>query len=105
MTMIRRTLPALLLAVLLAPAASALEDEDYIGSIELVGFPYCPENSLPAWGQVLSVDPNFALHALLGNRFGGDASNGNFALPDLRPHTPKGMTYCVVFHGLYPAQQ
>jgi len=105
MTMIRIALAALILAVCLGRNASALDGNDYMGSIELVGFSYCTEGSQPAWGQLLSTDDRAALYSLFGNRFGGDPAQKTFALPDLRNQTPKGMTYCVVLEGPYPPPQ
>lgn len=103
MTMVRAALATLLLALLLGRGAAAYqESDDYMGSIELVAYPFCPVNSVPAWGQTLSIDPNQALFVLFGNRFGGDKNQGTFALPDLRDIAPKGMTYCVVYTGPYP---
>jgi microcystin-dependent protein len=102
--MLRSALAALLLATLLGRDASAGDEDDYMGSIELVGFPYCAEHSLPAWGQLLSIDDRAALYSLFGNRFGGDAAQKTFALPDLRDQAPKGMMYCVVIEGPFPTQ-
>ena len=105
MTMVRSALAALLFATLLGRAAAAWDDDNYIGSIELVGFPYCTQHRVPAWGQVMSSDRYAALYYLFGNRFGGDAAQKTFALPDLRGQTPAGMMYCVVIEGTFPTRQ
>lgn len=66
----------------------------FLGEIRL--FPF-PENNVPAhWalcnGQLMSVQQNAALNALLGTQFGGDGRN-TFALPDLRGRAIIG-AYC-----------
>jgi len=58
---------------------------------------------MPAAGQLLSIAQNTALFSLLGNRYGGD-SQTTFALPDLRPVTPNGMTYSICVQGVFPTQ-
>lgn len=69
-----------------ASSASAGTDE-YIGELMLVGFNYCPQGSLPAAGQTLSISSNQALFALYGTLYGGDGQT-NFKLPDLRGRAP-----------------
>jgi len=104
MTLLRIALASLLLAAGCGRGTLAADEYgDYIGSIELVGFPFCPVGSYPAWGELLPTGTYGALFALLGNRFGGDSSQGSFALPDLRDRTPTGMTWCVVLEGPFPA--
>lgn len=97
-----------------SPTASlALGEQDYIGSIELVGFSYCPEGTTEMRGQLLAVQNYQALYSLLGNRFGGDAGKGTFQLPNMMevengryvPKAPvEGMRYCMVIDGDYPSQ-
>ena len=113
--MARRT--AALLAAALAAAlpgpASALGERDYVGSIELVGFTYCPQGTIPLHGQLLSTDSFPLLFGVLGNRYGGSAAKKTFAVPDYREiedgryvdRAPvPGMRYCLVTDGDYPAQ-
>lgn len=64
--------------------------EFWMGQIMLVGFNYAPMNTLLCQGQILSINQNEALFALLGTTFGGDGVV-NFALPDLRGRVPMGV--------------
>jgi hypothetical protein len=57
---------------------------------------------VPANGQLLPIAQNVALFALLGVKYGGDGKS-TFALPDLRPVTPSGMTYSICVNGDWPA--
>ena len=56
---------------------------------------------VPANGQILPIGQNQALFALLGTTYGGDGKT-TFALPDLRPVTPNGMTYSICIYGVWP---
>ena len=56
---------------------------------------------VPANGQLMSIQQNVALFALLGVKYGGDGKS-TFALPDLRPVTPSGMTYSICTYGDWP---
>ena len=57
---------------------------------------------VPANGQILPIAQNVALFSLLGVKYGGDGKS-TFALPDLRPVTPSGMTYSICVYGDWPA--
>jgi hypothetical protein len=57
---------------------------------------------LPAKGQLLPINTNIALFSLLGTQFGGDGVT-TFALPDLRPVTPNGLTYSICNLGVFPS--
>lgn len=105
--MTHRILALLLAAALLAGGPRpgfAFSDEPYVGAVELVGFRYCPAGSLPAAGQWLSESDNAGLFALIGRRYGGDASTGTFVLPNLQNQAPAGMLYCIVIEGAFPAR-
>lgn len=56
---------------------------------------------LPADGRLLQISENEVLYSLLGTRYGGDGKM-TFALPNLRPITPNGLTYSVCVWGVYP---
>jgi microcystin-dependent protein len=71
------------LFALLASAGAASAYDEYLGEVRAFPYEYCPENWAPAWGQIMPINTNTALFALLGNRYGGDG-RANFALPDLR---------------------
>jgi len=75
-------------------APEATSQEDYLGEVMLVGFNFCPRGTLPAEGQLLSINQNTALFSLYGTIYGGDGRT-TFALPDLRGRAP-------VHHGSGP---
>jgi microcystin-dependent protein len=78
----------------------------YIGEIRMFPFDSVPRGWARADGTLLPIDQNGALHALLGNQFGGDGTT-NFALPDLRGQMPisKGAVhFCIALSGMFPAQ-
>jgi hypothetical protein len=57
----------------------------------------------PANGQVLPINQNQALFALIGTTYGGNGTS-TFALPDLRSATPNHMTYSICTAGIFPSQ-
>lgn len=59
----------------------------YLGEIRLLSFNYAPKGWAMCAGQLLPINQNTALFALLGTQFGGNGVN-NFALPDLRSRVP-----------------
>jgi microcystin-dependent protein len=61
----------------------------FLGEIRLFPFGIIPRGWAPCNGQLLSVQSNAALFALLGSRFGGDGST-TFGLPDLRGRVAVG---------------
>lgn len=64
--------------------------DPFLGELKLVGFSFPPRGWLPCEGQLLSINQNQALFALLGTIYGGDGRN-TFALPDLRDRVPVGV--------------
>jgi microcystin-dependent protein len=61
--------------------------ESFIGLIVPVAFDFEPRGWLHCRGQVLPINQNQALFALIGTTYGGDGRT-NFALPDLRGRVP-----------------
>jgi microcystin-dependent protein len=59
----------------------------FIGEIRLVSFNFAPRNWAQCNGQILPINQNQALFALLGTTFGGNGQT-TFALPDLRDKVP-----------------
>src|SRR5215216_4625641 len=59
----------------------------YLGELKLVSFAFAPQGWAQCNGQLLPINQNQALFALLGTTFGGNGQT-NFALPDLRERTP-----------------
>jgi microcystin-dependent protein len=62
-------------------------NESYIGQIMLFAGNFAPVGWALCNGQLLPVNQNQALFAVIGNRFGGDGVT-QFALPDLRGRAP-----------------
>ena len=61
-----------------------------IGEIRLVAFTFAPKGWAFCAGQLLTINQNQALFALLGTAYGGDGRT-TFALPDLRGRVAVGM--------------
>ena len=59
----------------------------YLAEIRLTSFAYAPKGWAMCNGQLLPINQNHALFALLGTTYGGDGRT-NFALPDLRGRAP-----------------
>ena len=72
--------------------------DQYLGEIRVISFNYAPKGWAMCNGQLLPINQNQALFALLGTRFGGNGQT-NFALPDLRGRMP-----VHVGQGFYDAQ-
>ena len=62
-------------------------NEAFIGSIVMFAGNFAPRGWAFCDGQMLSINQNQALFALLGTTYGGDG-RVNFALPDFRGRTP-----------------
>ena len=80
--------------------------EPLLGEVRLFPYPFAPVNWLACQGQVLNIADNQALFSLLGTMFGGDGQT-NYALPDLRSHSPFAgingpVGYCICVNGIYP---
>ena len=67
------------------PAAAA--SDPFIGELMLFGGNFCPRGWASADGQLLAINDNQALFALLGTTYGGDGRT-TFGLPDLRGRSP-----------------
>jgi microcystin-dependent protein len=59
----------------------------FMGQIEIFAFGFAPKGWAQCNGQLLPINQNQALFALLGTQFGGDG-RVNFALPDMRGRIP-----------------
>jgi len=64
--------------------------EPFLGEIQLYGFNFAPRGFATCDGQLLSIQQNQALFALLGTYYGGNGQI-TFALPDLRGRVPVHM--------------
>lgn len=58
--------------------------------------------AIPAEGQLLAIQNNMALYAVVGPRFGGNGTT-TFALPDLRNQAPNGLAYVICTEGVFPS--
>lgn len=65
----------------------------YIGEVQIFGFPFAPANWAQCLGQILNVQQNTTLFALLGATYGGNGST-TFGLPQLA-----GQVVCAVGQG------
>jgi microcystin-dependent protein len=61
--------------------------EPFLSEIRLMSFTFAPKGWALCDGQLLPINQNQPLFALLGTTYGGDG-RVNFALPDLRARTP-----------------
>ncbi len=61
--------------------------EPFLGEIRLMSFVEPPKGWAQCSGQLLPINTNQALFALLGTTYGGNGTT-NFALPDLRGRVP-----------------
>jgi microcystin-dependent protein len=59
----------------------------FMGQIEIFAFNFAPKGWAQCNGQLLPINQNQPLFALLGTTYGGDG-RVNFALPDLRGRVP-----------------
>ena len=57
--------------------------EPFLGEIRVFSFGIVPKGWLSCYGQLLQINSNQPLYALLGTQFGGNGVN-TFGLPDLR---------------------
>jgi microcystin-dependent protein len=62
----------------------------FMAQIEIFSFNFAPKGWAQCNGQLLPINQNQALFALLGTMYGGDG-RVNFALPDLRGRIPISM--------------
>ncbi|PII86651.1 hypothetical protein BMH32_07935 [Leucobacter sp. OLJS4] len=61
-------------------------------------------DGVPAKGQLVSIQQNSALFALIGTTYGGDGRT-TFQLPDLRAIAPNNMSYYICDMGIFPSFQ
>lgn len=78
--------------------------EAFMGTIMPVAFTFAPRGWMLCQGQLISIQQNSALFALLGVQYGGDGVN-TFALPDLRARTLVGMGASPIGMTVLQAQQ
>lgn len=64
--------------------------DTYIGEIRAFGLTYAPQNWALCAGQLLPIQQNTPLFALIGTTYGGNGTT-NFALPNLQGVVPVGV--------------
>ena len=76
--------------------------EPMLGQIVLFAGNFVPRGWELCAGRLIPISQNQALFSLLGATFGGDGTT-NFALPDLRSHTPvAGLNFIIAVQGTFP---
>jgi microcystin-dependent protein len=70
-----------------AAVAERAVAEPFLAEIRILSFGFPPKGWALCNGQLLPINQNTALFALIGTTYGGDG-RVNFALPDLRGRTP-----------------
>ena len=73
-----------------------------IGTIMLAAFPFAPKGWMFCNGQLLNINTNAALYALIGTQYGGDGRT-TFALPDLRGRIPVALNNTVALDRIVTA--
>ena len=66
--------------------------EPFLAELRLMSFGFPPKGWATCSGQLLPINQNQALFALLGTQYGGNGQT-NFALPDLRGRAPLGVGF------------
>lgn len=66
------------------------QGDQFLGQIKAVAFPFAPNGWAQCNGQLLQINQNQALFALLGTQYGGNGIT-TFALPDLRGRAIAGV--------------
>ncbi len=64
--------------------------QQFVGEIRLFPYDFAPRTWAYCAGQILPIQQNQALFALIGTTYGGNGVS-NFALPDMRGRTVVGM--------------
>ena len=80
---------ALATASHLVCAGLACAQAPYLGEVRLFAFNFCPLGWAATNGQILPINQNLPLFALLGTMYGGDGIT-TFALPNLAGRAPYG---------------
>jgi microcystin-dependent protein len=76
--------------------------EPFIGQIQLFPYNFAPKGWMTCAGQLLPINQNQALFALIGTNFGGDGRT-TFALPTLQG-PGSGLQYCIAIQGIFPSR-
>ena len=87
------------------PIFAEAQGEPFLGEIIQFGGNFAPRGWAFAQGQILPINNNQALFAILGTSYGGDGRT-SFALPDLRCFEPTsgGPHYIIALVGTFPSR-
>jgi microcystin-dependent protein len=77
--------------------------DPFLGEIRMMGFGIIPKGWLACQGQLLPINQNQALFALLGTTYGGNGQT-TFALPDLRGRAAIGFGQAPGLGNYYQGQ-
>ena len=78
----------------------------FLGEVETFAFGFCPLGWSTLNGQLLPINQNQALFALLGTSYGGDGQT-TFALPTAKPiftATGAALQQCIALLGIFPSR-
>jgi microcystin-dependent protein len=76
--------------------------QPFLGQIALFPYNFTPENWMPCTGQLMQINQNQALFALIGTNFGGDGQT-TFGLPNLQGKAPAAhLQYFIATNGVFP---
>ena len=96
----------LCLTLWVAPSPALAGENPLLGEIEIFAFNFCPVGWAPLNGQLLAINQNQALFALLGTTYGGDGQT-TFALPTAKPifsATGAALQQCIALQGIFPSR-
>lgn len=79
----------------------------FLGSVMIFAGNFCPRGWYPMQGQLLPINQNQALFAILGTAYGGNGVS-TFALPKANPFMTYGnkqtLTQCIAYLGVFPSR-
>ena len=89
-------------------AARAQATDPFLGEIQTFAYNFCPRGWGPLNGQIIPINQNQALFALLGTTYGGNGTTTTtFALPTARPDftlTGAPLIQCIALVGVFPSR-
>ncbi|MCI0573754.1 MAG: tail fiber protein [Myxococcaceae bacterium] len=74
-----------------------------LGQVFLFAGNFAPAGTMVADGRLLPINQHTALFSLLGNFHGGNGMT-TFALPNLQPLAPAGVSYVICITGTFPSR-
>jgi microcystin-dependent protein len=86
--------------------ARAQATDPFLGEIQTFTYNFCPRGWAPLNGQIIPINQNQALFALLGTTYGGNGTT-TFALPTARPNftlTGAPLIQCIALVGVFPSR-